>query len=157
MKNKEKKLKKTGKEKLKKKNKTSDNSSDNNSGKKGTVILELKGKINTLEALLKKRDQAIEKLQQKLVESKSSREKKQKKQKFGSGAAKLLRSQRSNRVGLSQRDAWRRHGYLRDRYEYHLEHNEDKGIARQLAGQDLIEKFGEEAGYSELQLEQILS
>ncbi|MES9833192.1 MAG: hypothetical protein ABW139_13230 [Candidatus Thiodiazotropha sp. DIVDIV] len=153
MKNKEKKLKKTGKGKLKKKNKTS----DSHSGKKGADVLDLKSKINTLEALLKKRDQTIEKLQLKLVESKESRDKKQKKQKFGSGAAKLLRSQRSNRVGLSQRDAWRRHGYLRDRYEYHLEHNEDKGIARQLAGQDLKEKFGEEAGYSELQLEQILS
>jgi hypothetical protein len=58
---------------------------------------------------------------------------------------------------LSQRDAWRRHGYLRSRYEYYLEQNEEKTVARQHAGQDLVEKFGEEAGYTESQLEHILS
>ena len=153
MKKKEKKLKKTGKEKLSKKNKSI--------GKqvklKGDEASELKSKIKMLEAVLKKREQTITKLKRKLVESEELKEKKQKKSKPGSGAAKLLRAQRSNSVGLSQRDAWRRHGFLRHRYEYHLEQNEDKAIARQLAGQDLKEKFGEPAGYSELQLEQILS
>ncbi|MEJ2622475.1 MAG: hypothetical protein P8163_20165 [Candidatus Thiodiazotropha sp.] len=97
------------------------------------------------------------KLKTKLDESKNRRVKKQTKQKWPGGAAKLLKSQRSSRVGLNQRDAWRRYGYLRSRYELYLEQNEVKTVAREHAGRDLIEEFGAEAGYSKSQLEHILS
>lgn len=151
MKKREKKRNKKGKEKLSKKN----NSTGKRAKLKAEEFSELKSKIKRLEEVVAKRDQTIEELKGKLIESEN--QKKRKKRNAGSGAAKLLRAQRSNRVGLSQRDAWKRHGFLRDRYEYHLEQNEDKMVARHLAGQDLKEQFGEEAGYSAQQLEQILS
>ncbi|MCG8089478.1 MAG: hypothetical protein JAY62_06995 [Candidatus Thiodiazotropha endolucinida] len=153
MKKNEKKLKKRDKEKLSKKNKTIGKQVKQKSAK----LSELKSRIKMLEAVVEKRERTIAKLKTKLDESHSRKEKKAGKQKSPGGAAKLLRSQRSTRVGLTQRDAWRRHGYLRSRYEYYLEQNEEKTAARQHAGEDLVEKFGEEAGYTELQLEQILS
>ncbi|MCG8489699.1 MAG: hypothetical protein MI756_19680 [Chromatiales bacterium] len=153
MKKKEKKLKKAGKEKLSKKNKTIGTQVKQKSAK----FSELKSRIKMLEAIVEKRERTIAKLKNKLNESENRKAKKPAKQKSPGGAAKLLRSQRSTRVGLNQRDAWRRHGYLRSRYEHYLEQNEEKTMARQHAGQDLVEKFGEEAGYTELQLEQILS
>ncbi|MCG7897103.1 MAG: hypothetical protein JAY99_17575 [Candidatus Thiodiazotropha lotti] len=153
MKKKEKKMKKSGKEQLSKKNKTIGKQVKQKSAK----VTELKRRIEMLEAVVEKRERTIAKLKTKLDESESHKEKKRRKRKSPGGAAKLLRSQRSSRVGLNQRDAWRRHGYLRSRYEYYLEQNEEKTVARQHAGEDLVEKFGEEAGYTELQLEQILS
>jgi predicted RNase H-like nuclease (RuvC/YqgF family) len=153
MKNKEKKLKRAAKEKLNKNNKAIGKQVKQKSAK----VSELKHRIKMLEALVEKRERTIAKLKTKLDESESHQVKKQGKQKSPGGATKLLRSQRSSRVGLNQRDAWRRHGYLRSRYEHYLEQNEEKTTARELAGQDLVEKFGEEAGYTESQLEHILS
>jgi hypothetical protein len=46
---------------------------------------------------------------------------------------------------------------LRDRYEFHLEDGQNKTTARTLANEDLREKFGEDVGYPEQELENILS
>ncbi len=56
-----------------------------------------------------------------------------------------------------QREAWRRHSYLRDRYEYHLETGKEKPAARLLANDDLVKRYGESHGFSPDQLDGILT
>ena len=46
---------------------------------------------------------------------------------------------------------------LLDRYEHHLNSGRDKPSARLLANKDLLAEFGQEAGYTEEELQQILS
>jgi hypothetical protein len=152
MKNKDKKLKrkiKIGNEKLKRNAKVSDDA----------VIQTLSDKIKKLKAELKDRDKLISSLHKRLNKSEAKSEKsvKKKKLKGRSGAARLLRSQQSARIGVEQKEAWKKHGFLRDRYEYYLEDGQDKETARLMANQDLSDSFGEEAGYSEQELEVILS
>lgn len=114
----------------------------------------LKQRIKQLERELKQHESTIESLTRQLKECKA---KKIKKRKPGKGVSKTLFAQQTSRVGVDQRKAWKRHGYLRDRYEFHLGSGQDKTTARNLADMDLREEFGEDAGYSEQELEQILS
>ena len=62
-------------------------------------------------------------------------------------------------VGLAaaQRATWKKHTYLRDRYEVHLFDGRKKADARNLANADLVAKYGEESGFTEQDLEDILS
>jgi hypothetical protein len=152
MKNKDKKQKrkiKIGSDKLKPNTKVSGDA----------VIRTLKDKIKKLKTELKDREKLIRSMQkrQKKSEAKSEKSDKKKKLKGRSGAAKLLRSQQSARIGVQQKEAWKKHGFLRDRYEFHLEDGQDKETARAMANQDLRDSFGDEAGYSEQELEIILS
>ena len=114
----------------------------------------LKQSIKKLEAELNKRERKIENLTRQLKELKAS---KNKKGKPGKSAARALLAQQKTRVAVAQRKAWKRHGYLRDRYEFHLGNGQDKTNARIFADKDLREAFGDDAGYSEQELEQILS
>ena len=50
---------------------------------------------------------------------------------------------------------WERYSYLHDRYEVHVENGVDKVEARRLANEELMEKFGGDAGYTDEQLEAI--
>jgi len=59
-------------------------------------------------------------------------------------------------LATAQRQAWKRHQFLQDRFEFHVEHGLDKVQARLAANSDLVSKFGEEAGYSDDQLDGIL-
>ncbi|MET0071642.1 MAG: hypothetical protein ABW096_16520 [Candidatus Thiodiazotropha sp.] len=153
MKKKDKKLKKKlkqEKERLKRKSKASDDA----------VVQTLTDKIKRLKSELKDRDKLIGSLQKRLKKSAGKSEKrdhKSDKLKGRSGAANLLRSQRTARIGVAQKQAWKQHGFLRDRYEYHLENGQAKEAARAMANQDLRDSFGGEAGYSEQELETILS
>ncbi|MBT3061109.1 MAG: hypothetical protein AB2728_19720 [Candidatus Thiodiazotropha sp.] len=153
MKKKEKKLKKKlkqEKEKLKRRPKASDDA----------VVQTLTDKIKRLKSELKDRDKLIGSLQKRLKKSADKNGKsdnKNDKLKGRSGAAKLLRSQRTARIGVAQKQAWKQHGFLRDRYEYHLENGQAKETARAMANRDLRDSFGDEAGYSEQELETILS
>ena len=153
MKKKDKKLKKKLK-KGKQKQKYSATGSDD------TLIQTLTDKIKALKTELKNRDDQIGGLQKRLKKSESKNDKSDKqnqKLKSRGGAAKLLRSQQSARIGVAQKTAWKKHGFLRDRYEHHLEHGQAKEAARTLADQDLRDAFGDEAGYSEQELADILS
>ncbi|MES9970068.1 MAG: hypothetical protein ABW092_08545 [Candidatus Thiodiazotropha sp.] len=153
MKKKDKKLKK----KLKKGNqklKRSATSEDD------VVIQTLTDKIKKLKTELKSKDELIGGLQKRLKKSENKSEKSGKKNqqlKSSGSAAKLLRSQQSARIGVAQKTAWKKHGFLRDRYEHHLELGKAKEAARALADQDLRDAFGDEAGYSQQELEDILS
>lgn len=143
-------MKKKEKRKLKKKNKVRVQSTIDTQA----YTQDLEQRIKKLERKLKQRDSTIEELIHQLNESKA---RKNKKRKPGKSVSKTLFSQQTTRVAIDQRKAWRRHGYLRDRYEYHLSEGQDKANARILADKDLRGKFGEDAGYSEQELEQILS
>jgi hypothetical protein len=152
MKKKEKKLKKKlkkGKDKLKRNARAIDDA----------AVQTLTDKIKKLETELKQRDELIGSLQKRLEKSQAASEKSDKKERKpkARGAAKLLRTQRRTRIGVAQKEAWKKHGYLRDRYEYHLENGEQKEKARTMANRDLIDSFGDEAGYSGQELEVILS
>ena len=52
---------------------------------------------------------------------------------------------------------WERHQYLRSRYEAHLEAGLLKPAARRSADADLRDRYGDETGYTEEQLDSILS
>lgn len=56
-----------------------------------------------------------------------------------------------------RKKTWERHQYLRTRYEHHLEAGLNKNRARTFADQDLRGRYGDDAGYTEEQLEAILS
>ena len=56
-----------------------------------------------------------------------------------------------------RKKTWERHQYLRTRYEHHLEAGLNKNRARACADQDLRERYGDDAGYTQEQLEAILS
>lgn len=60
-------------------------------------------------------------------------------------------------IASRQRAAWKRHSYLRDRYESHLGTGATKQRARQLANDDLKTEYGSDSGYSEEELSAILS
>ena len=74
-----------------------------------------------------------------------------------SAAPKALHKIQKKGVATDQREAWKKYSYLRDRYEFYLDDDRDKTKARSLANQDLVGKYGEEFGYSEKQLIDILS
>lgn len=124
------------------------------------VVQKLTDKIKMLKSALKERDEQIGRLQKRLKKTardSEKRDRKTKQLKARGSATKLLRTQQTARIGVTQRQAWKQHGFLRDRYEFHLESGEEKAAARALANQDLRGAFGDEAGYSEEELENILS
>ena len=132
------------------------------SGKAGspgdlTVLTEasaLKQKIEKLEKRLKERDRLIESLQEQI---KKARPDKGRKGKLAKPKSNALFKRQTNGIGVMQKQARQRHGYLLHRYEYYLGVEQDKSRARTLAGQDLIDTFGADAGYTEDELENILS
>ena len=56
-----------------------------------------------------------------------------------------------------QREAWKRHSYLRDRYEFHLADGKGKPESRLLANQDLEAEYGAVFGFDDEQLDAILT
>jgi len=64
----------------------------------------------------------------------------------------------SNAGTISERKKiWERHQYLRSRYEVHLDAGMEKVKARLHADKDLRARYGDDAGYTEEQLDSILS
>ncbi len=60
-------------------------------------------------------------------------------------------------LAAAQRASWKKHTYLRDRYEAHLSKGRKKSDARRRANADLVAKYGEEAGFTEQDLQDILT
>ena len=60
-------------------------------------------------------------------------------------------------IAPGHRAAWKQHSYLRDRYESHLGAGATKERARQLANDDLQAEYGTGIGFSEEELNAILS
>ena len=109
---------------------------------------EFKTEIKRLKLELQERDKLIEELQRQ-NSSLSPGEK-------GGSGKPFLKTAKPGQV-VRQRKAWEQHRYLRSQYEFHLDSGCVKQQARQLADRDLRASFGEDAGYSTEQLEEILS
>ena len=60
-------------------------------------------------------------------------------------------------IASRQRSAWKKHSYLRDRYEAHMVAGATKEQARHLANEDLKQQYGSDCGYTEEDLSAILS
>ena len=60
-------------------------------------------------------------------------------------------------LAAAQRASWKKHSYLRDRYEAYLNDGRKKADARGLANADLVAKYGEESGFTEQDLQDILT
>ena len=56
-----------------------------------------------------------------------------------------------------QREAWKRHSFLRDRYEFHMADGHAKPESRILANRDLEKEYGASFGFSAEQLDDILT
>lgn len=138
-------MKKKGKKKQKKKDKALRHSA----GESRSALKALEKTVKRLEKEIRTRDTVIQDLNLRLN--------------GGTGARNAMTDpgirQKSSRASLAiaQRKAWKQHSYLRDRYEYHLAAGQDKTGARLLANQDLKTEFGQEAGYTEQELQHILS
>jgi hypothetical protein len=73
-----------------------------------------------------------------------------------SAAAELDEGHGSS-IASRQRFAWKQHSYLRDRYEFHLGAGATKKLARRLANEDLEREYGTDRGFTEEELNAILS
>ncbi len=72
------------------------------------------------------------------------------------GSEALVESEEAG-LASAQRATWKKHAYLRDRYEAHLAEGQDKTDARKLANADLVDKYGEDSGFTEQELQDILT
>jgi len=106
--------------------------------------------VKSLEKKITKRDRQIVNLQQ-MINKTSERE--QEKRPETSKFTAIMKKG----VAKGQKEAWKKYSYLRGRYEFYLEQDHDKAFAREVANRDLVNEFGEEAGYSESELLEILS
>ncbi|MCP3867176.1 MAG: hypothetical protein GY703_03595 [Gammaproteobacteria bacterium] len=138
-------MKSKEKKKAKKKNKTK----KPGTGKPGQSSKFLEKSLKKLQKEIRVREEKIELLNQQLKTRTDAK-------KTGEKQSPSWKSSDTS-VAMAQRRAWKRHGYLRDRYEYHLESGQEKHDARLLADKDLRAEYGEETGYTEDELHSILS
>ncbi len=69
----------------------------------------------------------------------------------------LLDNGENSNLALEQKNTWKRHTYLCERYDVYLISGHKKEKARTNANEDLVDKHGKEAGFTEEQLQEILS
>lgn len=108
-----------------------------------------KKQIKHLNRELKARDQAIAVLQRKLSDVQDP----------GSEPvdAILLADTKGARDVIEHKNSWKKHRFLCERYDVHLESGHDKDKARLMANQDLVKRYGKNAGFTTEQLCDILS
>ncbi|HHH40323.1 MAG TPA: hypothetical protein ENK50_12215 [Sedimenticola sp.] len=104
--------------------------------------------IRALQKELEKRDALILELQQRAGAAREPE---------SDDGVELLHRQQEEGIAVSHRRAWERHQYLRQQYEQYLEQGARADAARGLANRDLVQRFGENAGYSGEELRDILS
>lgn len=61
------------------------------------------------------------------------------------------------KLALNQKNAWKKHTFLCERYDVHLESGHDKDTARTMANKDLMDRYGKKVGFTAEQLRDILS
>lgn len=75
----------------------------------------------------------------------------------GPSATEIGADEEGGGIALSHRAAWKQHSFLRDRYESHLGTGATKERARRLANDDMKAEYGTDIGFSEEELNAILS
>jgi len=139
------------KKKEKKKQKKKDKALRHSSGESEVSLKSLEKNVKRLEKEIRVRDAVIQDLNRRIDGRPKTRKNKTK-----NGTETRQNSGRTS-VAVAQRKAWKQHSYLRDRYEYHLNAGRNKASARLLANQDLRAEYGQGAGYTEQELQHILS
>jgi len=146
------------KKKEKKKQKKKDKALRHSAGESQSSLKTLAKTVKRLEKELRVRDAVIQDLNRRLDvgpgTGKTKPEPETRKPKAGS---EPRQKSRKTGVAVAQRKAWKQHSFLRDRYEHHLGAGRDKNEARLLANLDLRAEFGQETGYTEQELQHILS
>ena len=110
----------------------------------------LKQKIKQLKSKITARDKELSDLRLKLADDSPSPS-------APEAESQALGGIQKKGVATDQREAWKKFSYLRSRYEHYLSEDSASSDARILANDDLITKFGEEAGYTESELLDILT
>jgi len=114
------------------------------------VNLSLEKRVRKLEKKLGAREQKIADLQGRSKQAVPANE-------ASKSPATPFGEQDDGSVASSQRAAWKRYSFLRDRYESHLAGGHTQQRARCLANEDLIQAYGTDCGYTEEELDTILS
>lgn len=108
-----------------------------------------KKQVKRLDRELKARDQAIADLQRQLRGGQQA---------ISDPADSLLLAGTGDaKQVIEHKNAWKRHKYLCDRYDVHLESGHGKDKARIMANKDLVQRHGAKAGFSAEELRDILS
>ncbi len=107
-----------------------------------------KKKIKVLNREVKARDQAIADLQRQLSGRQDA---------DSEPTGALLLPGADKKLAVEHKNAWKRHKFLCERYDVHLDAGHEKDSARGMANQDLLQRYGKKAGFTPEQLCDILS
>ena len=113
-----------------------------------TLTEKTKKKIKALNRELKARDRAISDLQRQISGRKGADAE--------STNAELLPGA-DKKLAIGHKNAWKKHKFLCDRYDVHLDTGHEKDSARAMANEDLLNRYGKKAGFTPEQLCEILS
>lgn len=116
---------------------------------KPTLPNKAKKEIKQLKRALKESDRIITGLRLQLSEQRSPS--------LESAETILTSVIRDKKLVIGQKNAWKRHTFLGECYEQHLDNGHDKEQARSLANQDLMDRYGDDVGFTPEQLLAILS
>lgn len=108
-----------------------------------------KKEIKRLKRALKDRDRIITGLQLQLAEQSGPTAE--------SLESVLTQATRDRKLVIGQKNAWKRHTFLGECYEEHLNNGHGKKQARTMANQDLMDRYGDDVGFTLEQLFVILS
>jgi len=114
-----------------------------------TLSRKLKEEIKQFKLKLKARDKRIADLLKKTAGRKKSH--------LNSTSAAFVAELEKEKGVIEHKNAWKRHTYLGECYDGYLDEGYDKERARAMANQDLKGRYGEEFGFNEEQLSDILS
>lgn len=114
-----------------------------------SVSTKLKEELKGFKRKLKERDKRVAELQRKLAGKKKST--------FKGTAADFVAELENEQGVIDHKNAWKRHTYLGECYDGYLDEGYDKERARVMANEDLKGRYGDEFGFSEEQLDDILS
>ena len=108
-----------------------------------------KKEIKYLKRELKIRDQAISDLQRQLSGRQDAVPE--------STDSILPADTKGTKLVIEHKIAWKKHKFLCERYDVHLDSGRDKDRARAMANEDLVDRHGKKAGFTVEQLCDILS
>ena len=108
-----------------------------------------KKQIKYLNRELKTRDRLIAELQSRLADDSEAADE--------SAAGAHAGYARDSGFAVEHKKAWKKHKFLCERYDAHLDNGHDKEQARAMANQDLVDNYGKQAGFTAEELGGILS
>lgn len=114
-----------------------------------TASKKTKKEIKRFKRELEIRDQVIADFQQQLANKQGEAPK--------SLDSILLADEEDRKLAVDHKNTWKKHRFLCERYDVHLDSGQGKNNARTMANEDLVERYGNEAGFTTEQLCDILS